>query len=223
MGTSSGSWASQQSFLRLILASTVKIFSSEKNLICPDASFFREHNNRLQRATRLVLAASKRICRIFNVYDLYRRSSSAFLRRIVGSLTPTIDANFHNDCPGSSEISDPFDHCRGLRGAFFRVTLPRWRTGTFVWLFWSTIFCHVINDWSQISKKPSYFRWWSSSAKAFDNCGSSIIFSAWCRHRGYFEFMTVYWKHQAYSITKSDVWRKRNMEGNLNWNLSGFW
>jgi len=30
-----------------------------------------------------------------------------------------------------------------------------------------------------------------SSAKAFDNCGSSIIFSA-CRRRGHFEFMTVY-------------------------------
>jgi len=58
-----------------------------------------------------------------------------------------------------------------------RVTLPRWRTGTFVWLFWSTIFFHnVINGWSQISKIPNYFRWWSSSAKAFDNYGSSIIF-----------------------------------------------
>jgi len=58
----------------------------------------------LQRATRLVLATLERICRIFNVYDLYRRSFSA-IRRIVGSLTPTIDANFCNNCPGSSEIS----------------------------------------------------------------------------------------------------------------------
>jgi len=33
----------------------------------------------------------------------------------------------------------------------------------------------------------NYFRWWSSSAKVFDNCGSSIIFSVWCRRRGHFE------------------------------------
>jgi len=95
-------------------------------------------------------------------------------RRIVGSLTPTIDANFRNDCPGSSKISlDPFDYCKGPRGVFLRVTLPRWRTRTFVWLFWSTIFYHVINGWSRISKKSIYFRWWSSSAKA-NNCGSSL-------------------------------------------------
>ena len=57
-----------------------------------------------RRTTRLVLAASENIYRIFNVYDLYRKSSSAF-GRIVGLLTLTIDANFRNDCPGSSEIS----------------------------------------------------------------------------------------------------------------------
>jgi len=79
------------------LASTVNIFSSEKNLIRPDAS-----KNTI--ATRLVLAASENICRIFNVYDLYQKSSSA-IRRIVGSLTLTIDANFRNNCFGSSEIS----------------------------------------------------------------------------------------------------------------------
>jgi len=60
------------------------------------------------------LTVSENICRIFNVYELYRRSSSA-IQRIVDSLTPTIDANFHNDCPGSSEISlEPFQQLRGF-------------------------------------------------------------------------------------------------------------
>jgi len=46
------------------------------------------------------------------------------------------------------------------------------------------LFCHnIINGWSRISKKSNYFHWRSSSAKAFDNCDSSIIFSAWCRCR----------------------------------------
>jgi len=131
----------------------------------------------LQRATRLVLATSERIYCIFNVYDLYRRFSA--IRRIVGSLTPTIDANFRNDCldlpksalgsfrplQGSSRWgglrldtnrlntshsqrlnsgkSLGTSRCGGVqlirvetspspRGAFFRMILPRWRTGTFV-------------------------------------------------------------------------------------------
>jgi len=98
IGTSSK--ANYQSFFRLILASTVKICSSEKNLIRSD-TFFKEHNSRLQRATR---SWQHQICPIFNVYDLYRKSSSA-IRRTVASLTPTIDANFRNDCPGLSEIT----------------------------------------------------------------------------------------------------------------------
>ncbi|KYM80130.1 hypothetical protein ALC53_09224 [Atta colombica] len=52
---------------------------------------------------RTFLAASESICRIFNVYELYQRSST--IRRIVGLLTLTINANFRNDCPRSSEIS----------------------------------------------------------------------------------------------------------------------
>jgi len=50
--------------------------------------------------------------------------------------------------------------------------------------------CHkrLISD----IQKIELFLLVSSSAKAFDNCGSSIIFSAWCRRRGHFEFMTVY-------------------------------
>jgi len=90
-----------------------------------------------RRATRFGLAASESICRIFNVYDLYvrcRRSSST-IRRIIGSLTPTIDANFHNDY--RNQRSNPFNNCGDPRSAFFReeVTLPRWHTGTFVELF----------------------------------------------------------------------------------------
>jgi len=41
-------------------------------------------------------------------------------RCIVGSLTPTIDANFRNNCHGLSEISSFYD-CGGPRGAFFRL------------------------------------------------------------------------------------------------------
>jgi len=78
--------------------STVNIFS-EKNLICPDASFFKEHNSRLQQKTRLVLAASESICCIFNMYDMYRRSSSSAIRCIVGSLIPIIDPNFLERLP----------------------------------------------------------------------------------------------------------------------------
>ena len=56
-----------ESVIRLILISTVKIFS-EKNLICPDAPFFTYNNNsRLQQATRFVLSVSEIICRIFSV------------------------------------------------------------------------------------------------------------------------------------------------------------
>jgi len=111
-----------------------KNFFVKKNLVRPDVSFFKEHNSRLQRATRLVLAASESICRTFNVFDLYRRFSSA-IRRIVGSLTPTIDADFRNDCPESSKISAwAFNDCGSPRVAFFRMTLSRWHK-IFVGLF----------------------------------------------------------------------------------------
>ena len=71
-----------------------------------------------RRATRLlILVASESICRIFNLYDLYQRFSSA-IRRIVDSLTPTIDANFRNDCPGSSALKF-FQRLRGSSRCVF--------------------------------------------------------------------------------------------------------
>ena len=104
--------------------------------------------------TRLVLADS--ICRIFNVYDLYRRSSLA-IRHIVGSLTSTIDANFRNDCSGSSEISAwAFQRIQWSS----RCVLSSDSSSLAYWileLFESRIFCHnTINGWSWVSKKSNY-------------------------------------------------------------------
>jgi len=66
-------------------------------------------------------------------------------------LAYTNNANFRNDCPGSSEISAwalsiTAGGLRGLCDAFF-VTYSRWHTGTFVGLFVSKsrTLCHVIN------------------------------------------------------------------------------
>jgi len=44
-------------------------------MIRPNASFFKEHNSRLQ-TTRFALAES--ICRVFNVFNLYRKSPLQF-------------------------------------------------------------------------------------------------------------------------------------------------
>jgi len=128
IGTSSK--ANYQSFFRLILASTVKICSSEKNLIRSD-TFFKEHNSRLQRATR---SWQHQICPIFNVYDLYRKSSSA-IRRTVASLTPQSMLIFATIALGYPKSRLSFFNCESPCGAFFRVTLPRWHIGTFVGLF----------------------------------------------------------------------------------------
>ena len=97
--------------------------------------------------------------------DLYRRSSSA-IRRIVGSLIPTIDANFCNACPESFKIS-PFNDCESPRDAFFRVTLPRWHTGTFVEL---KLYILPQRHKQLISgiQKTELFPCWAPSAKAFD-------------------------------------------------------
>jgi len=70
------------------------------------------------------------------VHDLYRRSSSA-IRRIASSLTSTIDTNYRNDCPSFEVSAWVLSTTAGVlavveSGAFFRVTLPRWRTGTYV-------------------------------------------------------------------------------------------
>jgi len=56
-------------------------------------------------ATRLVLAASKSISHIFNIYDMYRRSSSTLLARLYQQSTlifatmPSEISSF-NDCGG---------------------------------------------------------------------------------------------------------------------------
>jgi len=55
--------------------------------------------------------------------------------RIVGSLTPTIDANFRNDCPRFIRNQRLSLSTTARILAFFRVTLPRWHTRTFVRLF----------------------------------------------------------------------------------------
>ena len=103
-------------------------------------------------------------------------------RRIVGSLTPTIDANFRNHCPGSSEISAWALSMTARVLAFFRATLPSWNFHSTVLKPYILPQCH---KWSRISKESNYFRCWAPSAKTFDDRGSSII----CI---YFENMTVY-------------------------------
>ena len=75
--------------------------------------------------------ASESICRIFNVYDLYRRSSST-IRHIVGSLTPTFDTNFRKDCPGFAKdcpksALESFQRLRGSsRYVLLSESLPGW-------------------------------------------------------------------------------------------------
>jgi len=169
----------------------------------------------------------REICRIFNMYDLYRRSSSAF-RCIVGSLTPTIDANFRNNCPGSSEISV----------WILSVTAGILAVCSFEWLFLADILepsldcskaiyfvtiCHkrLISGIQRIELFP----FWASSAKAFDNCGSSIISP---------HLISTSWPFWEYDYLLEALgflgqqalgflWRRHNRAENLNWNLSGFW
>jgi len=57
------------------------------------------------------------------------RQFDALLARLHPQLM-LIFATIVLDLPKSTLGS--FDHCRGPCGAFFRMTLPRWRTGTFV-------------------------------------------------------------------------------------------
>ena len=127
----------------------------------------RGQNGSSRRVTRLVLAASESICRIFNVYE--NRRFSLAVRCIVGSLTPTIDANFRNDCSRSSEISAwaLSTTAKGPRDALFLCE----------WLFLADIL-KLSLDYS----KAIYFvnvingdLGYPSSAKTFDDRGSSII------------------------------------------------
>jgi hypothetical protein len=114
----------------------------------------------------------------------------------------------------------PFDDCVDPRGAFFRVTLPRWHTGTFVGLFWSRISCHVINGWSRVFKiriisvaeRPARRPLMIAALRIYSALGSNIatVLRIWLFTRSIFRTLTT-------------TWRRYNIAENLNWNLSGFW
>ena len=108
------------------------------------------------------------------VYDLYRRSSS-IIRRIVGSLTPIIDANFRNDALGHPKSAlELFQRLRGSSQCVLSSdssSLAHWN------LRWIVLKPYILpqrHKRSLVSKESNYFRCSALSAKACDYRGFSI-------------------------------------------------
>ena len=113
-----------------------------------------------------------------------------------------------------------FNDCGDPRGAFFRVTLPRWKFLLELSLDCSkTIyFANVINGWSGI-QRTELFPLLSAQCEGLR--WSRLFDYTWFQHRGCFDNMTIYCLHQAFSNV-NNLWRRHNIAENLNWNLSGF-
>jgi len=96
------------------------------------------------------------------MYTIYIEGPPQQFWCIVGSLTPTIDANFRNNCHGLSEISvwalSMTAEVLAVR-SFDSSSLAYWN------LRWTVlkpyILPQVINSWSRVSKEPNYFRCWA--------------------------------------------------------------
>ena len=100
-------------------------------------------------------------------------------------------------------------------------SLAYWNT--FVRLFWSRIFCQrhkrllsgiqITELFPLLSAQRKGLRW----SRLFDYTPHLVSTSR------PFQNMIVYYKHQAFSDTNNNLWRRHNIAENLNLNFSGFW
>jgi len=114
-------------------------------------------------------------------------------RQLLARLQSTIDANFRNDCSGSSEIK-PLEPFQWLRGVFtMRRILSSYSSSLAYWnLCWTVLKPYILPQCKWLILGIQRTELFVLLSVQHEGLRWSIILRTRFQHRGHFENMTVY-------------------------------